>query len=144
LAVAKPEKKMNLYIMQTNSDIITLPGLSDVSLTVDAVEKTLTGHGAFIYARIDQEAEAAKAGLFLKPMKLLIFGNPKGGIPLMNANPLCGLDLPLKILVWEDENMKTWLSYNSFSYLQKRFDLPPGLIQNLSAVENLIQQALKV
>jgi uncharacterized protein (DUF302 family) len=130
--------------MQTNSDIITLPGSSAVSQTMDAVEKTLTGHGAFIYARIDQEAEAAKVGLTLRPMKLLIFGNPKGGIPLMNANPLCGLDLPLKILVWEDDEKKTWLSYNSFAYLQKRFDLPPELMQNLSGVEKLIQQALKV
>ena len=130
--------------MQSNSDIITLPGLASVNETMRAMETTLTGHGAFIYARIDQEAEAAKAGLTLKPMKLLIFGNPKGGIPLMNANPLCGLDLPLKILVWEDDNQKTWLSYNSFSYLQKRFDLPNELIHNLTGVEKLIQQALKV
>ena len=130
--------------MQSNSDIIILPGLASVNETMRAMETTLTGHGAFIYARIDQEAEAAKAGLTLKPMKLLIFGNPKGGIPLMNANPLCGLDLPLKILVWEDDNQKTWLSYNSFSYLQKRFDLPNELIHNLTGVEKLIQQALKV
>jgi len=130
--------------MHSNLDIITLRGSASVSETMNAVETLLTGHGAFIYARIDQEAEAAKVGLTLKPMKLLIFGNPKGGIPLMNANPLCGLDLPLKILVWEDDNKKTWLSYNSFSYLQKRFDLPPELIQNLSGVEKLIQQALKV
>ena len=128
--------------MQSNSDIITLPGLSSVTLTMDAVEKALTGHGIFIYARIDQEAEAVKAGLTLKPMKLLIFGNPRGGIPLMNANPLCGLDLPLKILVWEDSDKKVWLSYNSFSYLQKRFDLPADLIQKISGVEKIIQQAI--
>jgi uncharacterized protein (DUF302 family) len=127
--------------MQSNSDIITLPGLSSVTLTMDAVEKALTGHGIFIYARIDQEAEAVKAGLTLNPMKLLIFGNPRGGIPLMNANPLSGLDLPLKILVWEDSDKKVWLSYNSFSYLQKRFDLPADLIQKISGVEKIIQQA---
>jgi uncharacterized protein (DUF302 family) len=74
-------------------------------------------------------------------MKLLIFGNPRGGIPLMNANPLSGLDLPLKILFWEDNNRKTWLSYNSFAYLQKRFDLPADLIQKISGVEKIIQQA---
>jgi uncharacterized protein (DUF302 family) len=128
--------------MQSNSDIITLPGLSSVTLTMDAVEKALTGHGIFIYARIDQEAEAVKVGLTLKPMKLLIFGNPRGGIPLMNANPLSGLDLPLKILVWEDSDKKVWLSYNSFSYLQKRFDLPADLIQKISGVEKIIQQAI--
>jgi len=130
-------------MMQSNSDIITLQGLASVGETMRAVEATLTGHGVFIYARIDQEAEAAKVGLTLKPMRLLIFGNPRGGIPLMNANPLCGLDLPLKVLVWEDDNKKIWLSYNSFTYLQKRFDLPPELIQNLTGVEKLIQQALK-
>lgn len=128
--------------MQSNPDITTLPGLSSVSLTMDAVEKALTSHGIFIYARIDQEAEAVKAGLTLKPMKLLIFGNPRGGIPLMNANPLCGLDLPLKVLAWEDNDEKIWLSYNSFSYLQKRFDLPADLIQKISGVEKLIQQAV--
>lgn len=128
--------------MQSNSDIITLPGLSSVSLTMDAVEKALTGHGVFIYARIDQEAEAVKVGLTLNPMKLLIFGNPRGGIPLMNANPLSGLDLPLKILVWEDKDKKVWLSYNSFSYLQKRFDLPADLIQKISGVEKIIQQSI--
>ena len=128
--------------MQSNPDITTLPGLPSVSQTMDAVEKALTGHGIFIYARIDQEAEAAKVGLTLKPMKLLIFGNPRGGIPLMNANPLCGLDLPLKILIWEDNDKKVWLSYNSFSYLQKRFDLPVDLIQKISGVEKIIQQAI--
>jgi uncharacterized protein (DUF302 family) len=128
--------------MQSNTDIITLPGLSSVQDTMDAVEKALTGHGIFIYARIDQEAEAAKAGLTLKPMKLLIFGNPRGGIPLMNANPLSGLDLPLKILVWEDDQKKIWLSYNSFVYLQQRFDLPADLIQKISGVEKIIQQVI--
>jgi uncharacterized protein (DUF302 family) len=128
--------------MQSNTDIITLPGLLSVTQTMDAIENALTSHGVFIYARIDQEAEAAKVGLTLKPMKLLIFGNPRGGIPLMNANPLCGLDLPLKILVWEDDQKKVWLSYNSFSYLQKRYDLPADLIQKISGVEKIIHQAL--
>lgn len=130
--------------MQANADIITIPGLSSVTQTMDSVEKALTSHGVFIYARIDQQAEAEKVGMHLKPLKLLIFGNPKGGIPLMNANPLCGLDLPLKILVWEDGQKKVWLSYNSFAYLQKRFDLPADLIQNISGVEKIIQKALTV
>jgi uncharacterized protein (DUF302 family) len=130
--------------MQSNPDITTLPGLSSVSQTMDAVEKALTGHGIFIYARIDQESEAVKAGLSLKPMKLLIFGNPRGGIPLMNANPLSGLDLPLKVLAWEDNDKKIWLSYNSFSYLQKRFDLPADLIQKVSGVEKIIRQAVAI
>jgi uncharacterized protein (DUF302 family) len=135
---------LNLYIMQSNSDIVTLPGLSSVNQTMDAVEKGLTGHGIQIYARIDQQAEAIKVGLTLKPLKLLIFGNPRGGIPLMNVNPLCGLDLPLKLLAWEDNEQKVWLSYNSFTYLQKRFDVSVALIENLSGVEKIIQQAVNI
>jgi uncharacterized protein (DUF302 family) len=60
----------------------------------------------------------------------------------MDANPLCGLDLPLKVLGWEDNDKKVWLSYNSFSYLQKRFDLPADLIQKISGVEKIIRQAV--
>jgi uncharacterized protein (DUF302 family) len=128
--------------MESRADITTLPGLSSVTVTMEAIEKALTSHGVYIYTRIDQEAEAHKSGLTLNPMKLLIFGNPKVGIPLMNANPLCGLDLPLKILVWEDDQHKIWLSYNSFAYLQKRFALPELLVLNMSGVENVIQKAL--
>ena len=129
--------------MQSNSGIITLPGLASVNETMGALEKALTAHGISIYARIDQQAEAEKAGLSLKPLRLLIFGNPKGGIPLMNANPLCGLDLPLKVLVWQDDEKKIWVSYNSFPYLQNRFDLPADLIQKISGTEKIIQQALQ-
>src|SRR5258705_12607828 len=129
--------------MQANPDIITLPGLSSVAQTLNVIETALTSNGIFIYARIDQEAEAIKVGMTLKPMQLLIFGNPKAGIPLVNANPLCGLDLPLKILFWEDRDQKIWLSYNSFAYLQKRFDLPEAILKNITGVENIIQQALK-
>ena len=129
--------------MQSNSGIITLPGLASVDETMGALEKALTAHGISIYARIDQQAEAEKAGMNLKPLRLLIFGNPKGGIPLMNANPLCGLDLPLKVLVWQDDEKKIWVSYNSFPYLQNRFDLPADLIQKISGTEKIIQQALQ-
>lgn len=128
--------------MLTQSDIITIPGLSSVAHTMEVIEKTLTSHGAFIYAIIDQEAEARKVGLTLKPLRLLVFGNPRGGIPLMISNPLCGLDLPLKILVWMDDQNKVWLSYNSFAYLQKRYDLPESLVENISGVEKIIHQAL--
>ncbi len=75
-------------------------------------------------------------------MQLLIFGNPKGGIPLMIANPLSGLDLPLKALVWEDVEKRVWVSYNKFEYLQKRFDLPSNLIIQLSKVESIILKAI--
>jgi uncharacterized protein (DUF302 family) len=128
--------------METRSDIITIASILRVADTIELLEKALTSQGVFIYAVIDQEAEARKAGLILKPLMLLVFGNPKGGIPLMNANPLCGLDLPLKVLVWQDDENKVWVSYNSFSYLQKRFDLPESLISNMRGIEKLIHEAL--
>jgi uncharacterized protein (DUF302 family) len=128
--------------MENSSGIITILSASSVADTLVSIEKALTSNDIFIYAIIDQEAEAHKVGLTLKPLRLLIFGNPKGGIPLMNANPLCGLDLPLKIMVWQDDENRVWLSYNSFSYLQKRFDLSESLISNMKGIEKLIQQAL--
>jgi uncharacterized protein (DUF302 family) len=128
--------------MKSSSDIVTLPSLSSVKETMDRLKKAMTNHGITIYAHIDQQAEAIKSGLSLKPLELLIFGNPKGGIPLMHSNPLCGLDLPLKILVWEGDEQKVWLSYNSFAYLEERFELPAVLIQNISGVEKIIQQAM--
>jgi uncharacterized protein (DUF302 family) len=128
--------------MYSNPDIKTVPSSGSVVETTSMLKKQLEDHGITIYGHIDQQSEAIKSGLRLKPLQLIIFGNPKGGIPLMNANPLCGLDLPLKLLIWECEEKKVWVSYNQFEYLQKRFDLPNNLIQNLSKVESIILQAL--
>ena len=77
----------------------------------------------------------------MKPTKLLIFGNPKAGTPLMLAAPSSAIDLPLKILIWEDAEGKVWLSYNDPAYLQKRHNVPDSLLPNISAAENLIQEA---
>ncbi|HEV3221614.1 MAG TPA: DUF302 domain-containing protein [Puia sp.] len=128
--------------MILNPDIISLQSSLSVEKTIIKLKNSLTVHGITIYAHIDQQEEASKSGLFLKPLQLLIFGNPRGGIPLMNANPLSGLDLPLKVLVWEDDEKKVWLSYNKFSYLQNRFDLPSYLIEKLSAVEPMFQNVI--
>lgn len=94
-----------------------------------------------IYARIDQQQEALKAGLSLAPLELLVFGNPKAGVPLMAANPVSGIDLPLKALAWQDKDGKTWLSYNSPEYIQQRFGLPDELIQKIKT-DALMEQAL--
>ncbi len=128
--------------MYVSTDIKTISSPIHVSETVALLKKRLQEHGMTIYCHIDQQAEAFKSGLQLNPLQLLIFGNPKGGIPLMNANPICGLDLPLKLLVWEDEQKKIWVSYNCFGYLKKRFDLPEIPIQNISKVESIILDAL--
>jgi uncharacterized protein (DUF302 family) len=98
-----------------------------------------------LFAVIDHSGEAEKAGLKMPPTKLLIFGNPKAGTLLMLAAPSSAIDLPLKILVWEDArgdaNRKVWISYNSPAYLAKRHGLPPELIPTIAVIEGLAAQA---
>lgn len=112
-----------------------------MEITISRLKNLFRERGITVYGHIDQQSEAARIGLHLRPLQLLIFGNPVAGIPLMNANPLSGLDLPLKVIVWEDDEKKVWLSYNKFDYLQKRFDLPSNLILNLSGAENIFLKA---
>jgi uncharacterized protein (DUF302 family) len=81
-------------------------------------------------------------GLHIPPTQVLIFGNPKGGIPVMLSTPLSAIDLPLKALAWEDTAGKVWLSYNDFKYLQNLFGLPDEVLNGISGVEHLIQQAI--
>jgi uncharacterized protein (DUF302 family) len=128
--------------MPHKTGIITLPSEYTVKESIDRLEQTLRLWGVTIFARIDQQAEAEKAGLTMKQMELLIFGNPKAGTPLMTAEPLSGLDLPLKVLAWQDAENKVWLSYNSFSYLQERFSLPDELIKPVAGAEALIKASV--
>jgi uncharacterized protein (DUF302 family) len=94
-----------------------------------------------VFALIDHSGEAKKAGMRMPPTKLLIFGSPKAGTPLMLAAPSIAIDLPLKILIWEDNQGKAWLSYNSPQYLQERHHVPAELLQNIAVVESLAAQA---
>jgi uncharacterized protein (DUF302 family) len=94
-----------------------------------------------LFALIDHSREAELVGMTMPPTKLLIFGNPKGGTPLMLAAPSSAIDLPLKILVREDAQGRVWVSYNSPAYLQKRHGLPPNLIENIAVVETLATKA---
>ncbi|MDR3711447.1 MAG: DUF302 domain-containing protein [Puia sp.] len=100
-----------------------------VKETVDRLQKILERKGVTIFARIDQQAEALKAGLSLSPIEILIFGNPRAGTPIMAAVPLAGLDLPLKALCWQDADNQVWLSYNDPAYIQQRFSLPEALVK---------------
>jgi uncharacterized protein (DUF302 family) len=88
--------------------------------TIRRLEQAVTTRGITILARIDHAAAAAKAGLALRPTKVLIFGNPKAGTPLMQAAQTMGIDLPLRALVWQDEDGKTWLGYNDPQWLARR------------------------
>jgi uncharacterized protein (DUF302 family) len=111
---------------------------------VDTVEKLkgiLLSKGVMLFAIVDHSGEAEKVGMKMRPTKLLIFGSPKAGTPLMQAAPSVAIDLPLKILVWEDEQGKVWVSFNSPAYLQRRHGIPPELLQNIAVVESLAAKA---
>ncbi len=112
-----------------------------VEETVERLKGILQAKGVTLFALIDHSGEAEKIGMKMLPTKLLIFGNPKGGTPLMLAAPSSAIDLPLKILVWEDANEKVWISYNSLAYLKERHGLPEELMANIAVVEKLAAQA---
>ncbi len=121
--------------------IVTIPSNHSVDDTVDKLKGILQAKGVTIFALIDHSGEAAKVGMKMPPTKLLIFGNPKGGTPLMLAAPSTAIDLPLKILVAEDSQGKVWISYNSPEYLQERHGFPPDLLPNIAVVKILAEKA---
>jgi len=94
-----------------------------------------------LFSLVDHSGEAEKAGMKMRPTKLLIFGSPKAGTPLMLAAPSIAIDLPLKILVWEDADGKVWVSYNSPDYLRERHNVPTDLMQNIGVVAALATKA---
>jgi uncharacterized protein (DUF302 family) len=120
---------------------LSKPSNHSVDQTVDKLKGILQAKGVTLFAVIDHSGEAAKVGLNMRPTKLLIFGNPQGGTPLMVAAPSPAIDLPLKILVWEDAQGKVWVSYNSPEYLQERHGFPEDLVKNIAVVETLAAKA---
>ena len=125
----------------TDNGIVSLASNHSVDQTVVKLEEMLPAKGVKLFALVDHSGEAEMAGIEMRPTKLLIFGNPKAGTPLMIASPSIAIDLPLKILVWEDSNGKVWISYNSPAYLQARHNLPPNLVQNIAVAEPLAAKA---
>jgi uncharacterized protein (DUF302 family) len=123
--------------------IVSLPTHSSVDETITRLQSMLQEKGVQIFALIDHSGEAKRAGIEMRPTKLLIFGNPKAGTPLMLAAPTIAIDLPLKLLVWEDASGQVWISYNTPEYLQKRHALPQNLAAALGAVEVLAKNAAK-
>jgi uncharacterized protein (DUF302 family) len=114
--------------------LITLPGSHGPKETMNRFEAEVKARGMTVFARIDHAAGAAAVGLPLRPTELLIFGNAKGGTPLMQSVQTVGIDLPLKALVWQDESGKTWLSYNDPGWLAKRHGLRPEVDAAVSAM----------
>ena len=121
--------------------IIDVPSKHSVDETVERVKNILQSKGIALFCLIDHSGEAAKVGLKMPPTKLLVFGSPKAGTPLMLSSPSIAIDLPLKILVWQDGNGKVWISYNSPEYLQERHNLPQDLVQSVAVVAALAEKA---
>ena len=126
---------------QAGNGIIDKASNHSVDETVEKLKGILQAKGITVFALVDHSGEAAKVGMKMPPTKLLIFGSPKAGTPLMVAAPSSAIDLPLKILIWEDARGKVWVSYNSPAYLQERHGFPPELLPNIAVVEALATRA---
>ena len=141
---ANPRSSMSgetVMALEKENGIVVLPSNHSVDETVEKLKGILQAKGVTLFALVDHSGEADKAGLKMLNTKLLIFGSPKAGTPVMQAAPSAAIDLPLKILVAEDAQGKVWISYNSPAYLQQRHNFPPDLLPNLAAVEALAAKA---
>jgi uncharacterized protein (DUF302 family)/uncharacterized membrane protein YidH (DUF202 family) len=127
--------------MLNSKGIIDRPSNHSVNQTIERLKRILEAKGATLFALVDHSGEAEKVGMKMPPTKLLIFGSPKAGTPIMLAAPSIALDLPLKILIREDDQARVWVSYNSPEYLQERHGVPQQLVQNLAVVEALASAA---
>jgi uncharacterized protein (DUF302 family)/uncharacterized membrane protein YidH (DUF202 family) len=124
-----------------DNGILRIPSKHSVDETVIRLQSILQSKGVKLFTIIDHSGEAAAANLKMPNTKLLIFGNPKAGTPVMLASPSAALDLPLKILIAEDASGKVWLSYNAAAYLQARHNFPLDLLPNVAVIETLATQA---
>ena len=130
-------------MLNNNNGLIHSQSSRSVDETLQRVRSALESKGITIFATIDHSGEAAKVGMEMHPTKVLIFGNPKGGTPVMLAAPTTAIDLPLKALVREDAQGKVWVTQNSVDYLQQRHGFPDELVKNLAGAVTLIQKAVE-
>lgn len=127
--------------MNETPGLVRLLSRHSVAVTIDRLDASLRQRNILVFARIDFSGDATRAGLQMRPEQMLIFGNPKAGTPLMLQAPAVGLDLPLKVLAWEDAEGKVWAAYNDPQYIVRRHGIEPGLAVNLAAVVPLIEAA---
>jgi uncharacterized protein (DUF302 family) len=130
-----------MILNMSANGIVDVPSHHSVDETVEKIRGILQAKGVTLFALVDHTGEAEKVGMKMRPTKLLIFGNPKAGTPVMLAAPSVAIDLPLKILVWEDAHGKVWISYNSADYLRSRHIFPAELMPNLAAAEMIAAKA---
>ena len=135
------ETTMTLTPDKTDKGITNIPSNHSVDETVDKLKAILQSKGVTLFALVDHSGEAERVGLKMPPTKLLIFGSPKAGTPLMLAAPSIAIDLPLKLLVSQDTAGKVWISWNTPAYLQQRHGLPDDLLQNIAIVQTLATKA---
>jgi len=131
------EAEMAQAAQASSNGIVSKASNHSVDQTVENLKNILQAKGVTLFAVVDHSGEAEKVGMKMRPTKLLIFGSPKAGTPLMLAAPSIAIDLPLKILVSEDDRGRVWVSYNSPEYLKERHGLPADLLQNIAVVETL-------
>jgi uncharacterized protein (DUF302 family) len=123
--------------------ILTNASPFSMGKTLAHLQEAIRSRNLTLFAYIDHSAEAKRIGLTMQEAHVLIFGNPRGGTPLMVASPLLALDLPLKVLVWQSEDDRVWVSYTSIDYLKARYSIPQELLGNLAVIDILVKQALQ-
>ena len=121
--------------------MVCLPASGTFDDAYDRLESAVAQRGLTVFARINFAADAAAAGLAMSPARMLLFGSPKAGTPLMVAAPTVALDLPLKVLVWQDAAGQTWVGYNDPDHIVQRHSVPPALAANLQGVRAIAASA---
>ena len=137
-AVRHPVESVMSTKSQNQNGIVDRLSRYEFEETVEKLTQLLQSKGIKLFATVDHSGEAEKVGMHMLPTRLLIFGNPRAGTPLMVTRPTVAIDLPLKILVWLDGEGVTWMSYNSPDYLKQRHGLPDDLLKNIAVVETLV------
>jgi uncharacterized protein (DUF302 family) len=126
-----------------NNGLMQVASKHSVDETVQRLKMILEERGLQVFALIDHSGEAEKVGMKMPSTKVLIFGSPKGGTPLMLVSPSLAIDLPLKALIAEGADGKVWVTYNSPEYLQQRHGIPDELVKNIAGVGALVAKAVE-
>ncbi len=122
----------------SDDGLIRIKSSHSVTETIDRLDKAASEAGLRVFARVDHAAGATQVDMELRPTLLLIFGNPRGGTPLMIDNQTAGIDLPLKALAWEDADSQVWLAYNDPAYIAERHRLGPDAAPAVQAMSNAL------
>jgi uncharacterized protein (DUF302 family) len=142
-AVGYPHIIVILMNIVADNGLVTLPTTQSVDHTVDRTIQILREKNVALFAIIDHSGEAAEVGIKMRATKLVIFGNPKAGTPVMLSAPSSAIDLPLKFLIWEDANGKVWVTYNSPAYLRQRHNIPSDLLANIAVIDALAKAVVQ-